>query len=250
MSLLSLFPLLLLAGVAPAAPAAGPPRPDGGPGLLEAFAPLARTEAGQMLAAVLSGAPPSPPHGWFHGSRSRYGWKWLAQRFDADRDGVINRKEFTGPSELFERLDRNHDGRLTPEDLDWSPKSPLHRQTQQAAQLFRQADRDTDGRITAEEWQALFKKAAHGKDALTPEDVHALLFPPPPKEGAPGQDMPSPFTLLMGLLTGEIGWSGEGPKVGQAAPEFALETLGGKQTVALADFRGKKPVVLVFGSFT
>jgi EF-hand domain pair/AhpC/TSA family/EF hand len=247
-----LFPLLLLAGLGPAgaAPAAEPPRPGNGPGLLAAFAPLGRTEAGAMLAAILSGAPPGPPHGWFHPAQSRYGWPWLAGRYDADRDGVITRKEFTGPAELFERLDRNHDGRLTPEDLDWSAKSPLNRQLQQAAQLFRQADRDTDGRVSADEWQALFRKAARGKDGLLPEDLHALLFPPPPREGPSGDSRPSRFTLLMGLLSGEIGSSGEGPKVGQVAPAFTLQTHDGRRTVALADYRGKRPVVLVFGSFT
>ena len=34
-------------------------------------------------------------------------------------------------------------------------------------------------------------------------------------------------------------------KVGQAAPDFALENVEG-QTVNLSDFRGKKAVVLVF----
>ena len=41
-----------------------------------------------------------------------------------------------------------------------------------------------------------------------------------------------------------------GPDVGQEAPDFALRTLEGDRTVKLSDFRGKKPVVLVFGSYT
>jgi hypothetical protein len=40
------------------------------------------------------------------------------------------------------------------------------------------------------------------------------------------------------------------PKVGDAAPEFSLSTLDGKQTVNLSQHKGDKPVVLVFGSFT
>src|SRR5262249_22644249 len=37
--------------------------------------------------------------------------------------------------------------------------------------------------------------------------------------------------------------------VGQLAPDFKLPTLAGLETIHLADFRGKKPVVLVFSSF-
>ena len=40
------------------------------------------------------------------------------------------------------------------------------------------------------------------------------------------------------------------PKVGQAAPDFELRTADGKQTVRLSSFRGKRPVVLIFGSHT
>lgn len=37
---------------------------------------------------------------------------------------------------------------------------------------------------------------------------------------------------------------------GDAAPEFDLPRERGEGTVRLSDFRGKKPVVLVFGSYT
>ncbi len=40
------------------------------------------------------------------------------------------------------------------------------------------------------------------------------------------------------------------PKVGQLAPDFALKTPDGKRTIKLSSFRGKRPVVLVFGSLT
>jgi len=38
--------------------------------------------------------------------------------------------------------------------------------------------------------------------------------------------------------------------VGDAAPDFTIKTLDGKETVTLSAFRGKKPVVLIFGSYT
>jgi hypothetical protein len=40
------------------------------------------------------------------------------------------------------------------------------------------------------------------------------------------------------------------PAVGDSAPEFSLKTLDGKETYALSQFRGKQPVVLIFGSYT
>ena len=40
------------------------------------------------------------------------------------------------------------------------------------------------------------------------------------------------------------------PKVGEVAPDFELRDVNGENPVRLSDFRGKKPVALVFGSFT
>ncbi len=39
-------------------------------------------------------------------------------------------------------------------------------------------------------------------------------------------------------------------QVGQPAPDFTLKTTDQSRTVQLSSFRGQKPVVLVFGSYT
>jgi hypothetical protein len=39
-------------------------------------------------------------------------------------------------------------------------------------------------------------------------------------------------------------------KVGDTAPDFNLKTADGKRAVRLSSFQGKRPVVLVFGSYT
>jgi hypothetical protein len=210
---------------------------------------LGEREGVQMLLSILSGEMPDAGTGWFHPAQSLYDWKWLAGRWDSNRDGVITRDEFNGPKELFDRLDRNRDGKITPDDLDWSGQSPYWREANLANRLFRRADANANGRVTAEEWQALFKKTAGDKDVLTPEDLRLLLFPPP-SPPPPPSEMPSRLTLLHGLLTGEIGSPREGPRVGQPAPDFILTTQDGKTTIRLSQFRGKKPVVMVFGSFT
>jgi peroxiredoxin len=58
------------------------------------------------------------------------------------------------------------------------------------------------------------------------------------------------LVLILGLLSGELGSMREGPRVNQRASDFTLQTQDGKGQIRLSDFRGKKPVVLVFGSFT
>jgi hypothetical protein len=42
----------------------------------------------------------------------------------------------------------------------------------------------------------------------------------------------------------------KGPKAGAVAPVFKLMSLDGKESFDLESFKGKKPVVLFFGSYT
>ncbi len=42
----------------------------------------------------------------------------------------------------------------------------------------------------------------------------------------------------------------QAPKVGDMAPDFTLSDSNGENPVILSDFRGQKPVALIFGSFT
>jgi len=52
----------------------------------------------------------------------------------------------------------------------------------------------------------------------------------------------------------ELAWQRGGdpksPKVGELAPDFELQDPEGNVSVRLSDFRGKRPVALVFGSYT
>jgi hypothetical protein len=235
---LPLLAVLLLGGAASAA--SGPPQPR-------------PPEALEMFVAILRGSGAGPGAGWFHPSQSRYDWKWLAGRMDANRDGIITRREFKGPRALFDLLDRDGDGQLTRHDFDWSPRSKLAQQEQIATMLFRRGDSNSNGRVSRAEWEALFKQAAGEKDYLTADDLRTLLFPPmrpPTKAPPPGSGMPSRWTLLKGLFEGEIGSMHEGPALGEMAPAFRLPSHDGKRTISLSDYRGKKPVVLIFGSFT
>jgi hypothetical protein len=201
----------------------------------------------EMIWALASGSEMGPGEGWFHAGQSRYGWEWLAARCHSDKNGRITREEFQGPAELFDRLDRDRDGALTVDDLDWSDRSPFVRQVLMTAPWFRSIDTNSNGRISREEWDAFFAGAAKGKDHLTREDLREALNPP---LLAKGGDKPSPLVLIRGLWSGELGSMGEGPAINQVAPDFVLRTQDGKHQDRLSDFRGKKPVVLAFGSFT
>jgi hypothetical protein len=213
--------------------------------------------------------------GWFHPGASRYGWRWLAARYDADGDGRITRKEFKGPGEWFDRLDRDRDGVLTAADFDWPvdraeapsgvPVRPgsgpgampdremLFERFQQmmSAQLFQKMDAGGKGRISREDWNALFTRAAKGKDHLTAEDLReALAVAPPGRRGDAGPGSGIGATRIVGMFKAETGSPFEGPSVGEPAPDFTLRTHDGIREVSLRQFRGKKPVVLVFGNYT
>ena len=40
------------------------------------------------------------------------------------------------------------------------------------------------------------------------------------------------------------------PRIGDSAPDFELRDIQGEDPIRLSSFRGHKPVVLIFGSFT
>lgn len=42
----------------------------------------------------------------------------------------------------------------------------------------------------------------------------------------------------------------QAPRPGDLAPDFELQDADGENPVRLSDFRGQKPVALVFGSYT
>lgn len=242
--------LVSLGGTAAAAENAPPARTEEA-----SLAPILQwvrhKESVEMLGAILRGEmPDGMGSAWFHPAQGAYSWGWLVQRCDANRDGVIQLQEWPGRRSFFERLDRNRDGRLTAEDFDASSKPRSDPQKELANLLFRRADSNQDNVVTVEEWQKLFEQAAGAKKTLSRQQLQELLFAPPPSAGRSMPATPSRWTLLQGLLTSEIGSPLEGPSLGQPAPPIRLPTQDGKRVVNLRDYRGKKPVVLVFGSFT
>jgi hypothetical protein len=73
---------------------------------------------------------------------------------------------------------------------------------------------------------------------------------PPDAFGSVMKHVPMPFMIILPF---EPLWNharAGGIHPGDLAPDFRLSTLDHKETVQLASFRGSRPVVLVFGSYT
>lgn len=217
--------------------------------LQSAFAGQPMPEAAEMLVAIAKGSNMGPNDGWFHAGQSRYGWKWLAERHQVPLTGSITRAAFQGPEPLFARLDRNKDGVLKADDLDWSDRSPQAQSAAQTTRIFRRINRTADGRLTREQWLKFFDEAAGGKEYLTLDTLGEALAAGQ-RRGMGPADMPTPEVLVRGLFRGEIGSMHEGPRLNDPAPDFSLRGLDGKTVVRLSDHFGKKPIVLVFGNFT
>ncbi|MCI0639614.1 MAG: redoxin domain-containing protein [Gemmataceae bacterium] len=212
-------------------------------------ASVPRSEALRMLVAVQRGQKLGPGVGWYDPSRRRHDWAWLATRLDRDGNGRILRKEFTGADEWFKQMDRDRDGAITPEDLDWSESSDWVRRDAQSLRLLRNMDQDGNGRIDDAEWLAYFKKMTGEKTTLNAEDFRDILAATERGEKGKAKKV-SREIWLQCLLAGDLGSPLQGPRVDQAAPDFTLSAQDGKKKITLSDYRGKKPVVLIFGSFT
>lgn len=209
-----------------------------------------RPEAVKMLVAILRGNPMNGAGGWFGPAQTRYTWEWLAKQHNVDpAKGAIPADKFRGPVAALKIIDRDGDGRIVAGDFDWSDRNPFVIQMNFATRVFRRMNPRGDGKLTQEDMAAFFKRVADGKDHITPDDLRAALLASGPGGFLPG-DAPTLEMLVRGLYAGELGSIHEGPQVNAAAPDFALKTLDGKETVKLSKLIGPKPVVLVFGNFT
>lgn len=81
--------------------------------------------------------------------------------------------------------------------------------------------------------------------------VTLAMVQPPERFGRIITHVPEP--LVWGLLPGRQMWlwaRGGSLTVGDQAPDFTLQTYDHASRVTLSSFRGERPAVLVFGSYT
>jgi len=192
--------------------------------------------------------------GGFYGpSQGRYGWQWLSKRLDRDEDDAITFEEFSGPREWFEALDKDRDGLLTEEDFAWYGSSALAKASGKAKSLFSQIDRDSDGQVSADEWKLWFQRLRGSKAYLAQDDLLPVFMETKKSWRAAGKNkgMKRDRTAVVAsYISSDIGSPWEGPAIGGMAPDFTLSSMHGPEKLSLSGHRGKKPLVLIFGSFT
>ncbi len=80
--------------------------------------------------------------------------------------------------------------------------------------------------------------------------IYFLMCQPPERFAGAIAKLPGPAFLLFPFQTMWFRARAGSLSVGELAPDFRLRTLDKSGEVSLASFRGVKPVVLVFGSYT
>lgn len=147
----------------------------------------------------------------------------VARAADHDQDGRVTRKEWLA---FVDRLDCDEDGTASAAELKLS-----HRRFEMVKAAM---DTNRDGRVQVTELAALFARLDRdGSDELAGPELGTN----------PGRG---------GLRRNE----GAVPRSGQVAPDFELplaeqpKGAGQKVTIKLSSFAGKKPVALIFGSYT
>jgi len=80
--------------------------------------------------------------------------------------------------------------------------------------------------------------------------VYSLMRRPPEQFAGAIAKMPGPAFLMFPFETLWFRARGGDLNVGDQAPDFQLPTLDKTAQVKLSSFRGSKPVVLIFGSYT
>lgn len=213
----------------------------------------------RMLLAILRGPQtgtndswigPGPGEGWFGPAQSRYSWAWLAARHTVALDAGINAEQFLGEAAWFERLDRNADGEITAEDVNWDTGRAAASEAYLTNRILRGMNSTGDGRLTRADWIKFYNAAAAGKDYLSTEDLYRAFVNVGALRAPQGGEDLGPEVLLRMVFSGEGGSLSEGPSVNDPAPDFTLQTNDGRQRIRLADQIGRQPVVLVFGNYT
>jgi hypothetical protein len=210
-----------------------------------------RPAEAEQLKTLLFGSLGDRRSGWYDAGRSRYDWAWMTARFDANRDGQVVRNEFPGSDLTWSRIDRDADGLITADDMDWSPSSDWARQEFKTWKLFLAMDADGDGELTSGEWAGFFDRSNSAHGTVDINAFRALLDPPSGGGAArPVEGSGRRAKRLESVVSGDIASLGAGLQVGDEAPDFTLSPQAGGPPVSLSGLRGAGPVVLCFGSYT
>ena len=149
-------------------------------------------------------------------------WERMS-RFDKDGDGKVTREEFGGPDRMFDRFDADADGVITKKEVESRRGMGRTGRGGDGETLLKRSDTDKDGRVSQKEWDAIFKTADKNGDGFLDEGE------------------------LRAALSGRA-YNDPAPKTGAAAPTLKVTRANDGKLVTLSV--AKKPLVLVFGSWT
>ncbi|MDF1799753.1 MAG: hypothetical protein P1V81_11300 [Planctomycetota bacterium] len=138
-------------------------------------------------------------------------WEFLVDKYDANEDGRITKKEYTGISERWKLLDLDGNGWIDEEEVESRGRVAKPRPDKK--------------KVTAPK---VGRKAPTFELEVVTDPAHL------PEERPDGEEEP-----------------GKDPKKdGKDAKDAKDAKPKEPETIALADFRGKRPVALIFGSYT
>ena len=212
-----------------------------------------RPEWLDMYTDILEGSQLGPMDGWFRRAvaQVKFNWEATRKKYDRSGNGAVSREEFKGNDQDFGRLDRNGDKVLTEPDFDFSVS---YQAPNPGLMIFNRLDKNSDGRVSADEYQGFFKILSGNTGFLSSNDLQEALTPPArpiaAQATAKSASEPSKETLVKALFKQELGSLQPGPALGENYRDFTLKTQDGKASVTLSKMVGEKPVVLVFGNFT
>lgn len=212
-------------------------------------------------------------------------WPHLEKTYDKNGDGKIVKAEYPRGDRAFTNLDRNGDGELTAADFERRGRAPGSRRSRPPSKMKQTARRlgdlygsfiNRDGKpgVSKPEWESMIERLRPDKNGvIDPDGVEHLV-------GVAGKgrmaryardylprilDTDKDETITVAevrKLFAEIDADESGvleagteillpPGVGEVAPDFTLAFAdNAKKSVTLSSYRGKRPVCLIFGSYT
>lgn len=169
-------------------------------------------------------------------------------QLDANGDGVLDRSEVPPRmKERFEQIDEDGDGKLTRDELaKAAPRGAGARRPDRNAPanpFLRLLDADGDGELFSQEIaeapRALSTLDKNGDGNVDRQELSALLRSL--RGGRPGE-------VITPAAKGER--HDDKLQVGDVAPDFTLPLVSGGGEVTLSALQAKRPVVLIFASYT
>jgi len=167
-----------------------------------------------------------PPGGWSM-------WEMM-KRHDKDGDDRVTREEFGGKPEVFAKIDRDGDGTVTREEVETAARGRTRGGGRSGSSadvgwVFKRLDWDRNGRLDDGDLAEITKRSDLDRDGAVTE---------------------AEFNDFLLRNSGHMAF-GRAPIVGSPAPDFRLTPLEGEGWITLSGIlERKRPVVLVFGSFT